>query len=165
MLYRAKVAVWAEINAKHTNTVWAECTVFWMSNLTVHQVTSRFSKVSAYVTKQQQILPLLAVAPVWCIWSYFHYSPAESDRMACSRESEHMAGGDNNRLCLHKHLLPFDNERAQNPQLIFVRQIFSIDYVSTLKSGKCNYLYRDGYNMGGTTLSSRLFWTYKYNAI
>jgi len=146
MLYRAKVTVWAEINAKHTNAVWAECTVFWMSNLAAHQVTSRFWKV----TKQQQILPLLAVAPVWCIWSYFHYSPAESDKMAYSRENEHMAGGDNNRLCLHKHLLPFDNERAQNPQLIFVRQIFSIDYVSTLKTRKRNCLYRDGYNMGGS---------------
>jgi len=28
MLYRAKVDIWFEINIKHKNTVWAECTVF-----------------------------------------------------------------------------------------------------------------------------------------
>ena len=85
--------------------------------------------------------------------------------MAYSIESEHMADGDNNMFCLHKHLLPFDNERVQNPQLSFVRQIFSIDYVSTLKAGKCNYMHKDGYNKRNAILSSRLYWTDKYSSI
>jgi len=37
----AQVAVSSQMNTKHINTVWAECTIIEMLNLLVHHVTSR----------------------------------------------------------------------------------------------------------------------------
>jgi len=59
MLYRAKVAVWAEINAKHIIAVWAECTV--VECQTWRCITWRLKGYYSYVQadKHRQYLPLL----------------------------------------------------------------------------------------------------------
>jgi hypothetical protein len=55
-LYEVKVAVCSEVRTQHIRAMLVQCTIFGMSNLVVHKVIARLSKVNI-VLHSKQLLP------------------------------------------------------------------------------------------------------------
>ena len=145
MLHREKVAVWAEINAKHINALWAECTVFECQTRRCIKWPVGFERLLLISTSRYCMCLLWLLSEV-SVHNFITVRQNQTGRLTAQKANTWHAGIITDfvytNICCHLIMKEFKTHNC------FVRQIFSIDYVPTLKAGKCNFLYKEGTTRG-----------------